>query len=342
MVAGGEFVFFGGGENLVIEPIAEGEVEGVGDFFLRETKATVFIRRAFAEFGAEEGFGQHEDGHERGLGSDGVAAGGDVLFPEGDEAGGFGGRGITTESELEFAGDGFGNESFIGKCFGGEGFVNGSVATLRCLIEDDLFGVAKEEIGCGFIDEVEGRIILQAAAAVGREGLGKHGRTFGDGLRAGFVDPGPETPEAGRGGDDGAGGIVEEGVVVDVISEFRKEEPAFGEAMGFLGFEEPGLDPFENDLALGVIGLVLILRGHVVEADLFLDHAPRLEVVLAEIHGEIVEGEFTFLFLLAVTVGAVVGEEGGNRSGLVGLCGGEGEEQHDFLHDFRNTTKERP
>ena len=130
--------------------------------------------------------------------------------------------------------------------------------------------------------------------------------------------------------------------MVDVIPELREEEPAFGNEMGLLGFEEALFDPFQNDFAFGIGGLPFILRGHVVEADLFLDHAPRLEVVLAEIHGEIVEGEFTFLFLLAVTVGAVVGEEGGNRSGLVGLCGGEGEEQHDFLHDFRNTTKERP
>ena len=151
------------------------------------------------------------------------------------------------------------------------------------------------------------------------------GGSVGDGLSAGFVEFGPEAPETGRTRNDGTSRGAEEGLVVDVIPELREEEPAFGNEMGLLGFEEALFDPFQNDFAFGIGGLPFILRGHVVEADLFLDHAPCFEMVRAEVHGEIMEGEFSLLFFLTVSVGAVVLEEGCDGSRLVGLGGGERE-----------------
>ena len=137
-----------------------------------------------------------------------MPATGEVLFPKSQKALGFIGKRVTEESELKFAGDGLALQIFVGS-FGLEGFVNRSISSVFRLVEDDLFGVAKEEIGGGFVDEVKCRVVLNPLGSVGREWLGEFGSALGDVVGGGFIELRAQTPEAGWCGNDGAGLGVE-------------------------------------------------------------------------------------------------------------------------------------
>ncbi len=100
--------------------------------------------------------------------------------------------------------------------------------------------------------------------------------------------------------------------MVDVVAELGEVKLGRTEVTGSLGLKEFGTEPQQDTGPFGGGWLLLFLRRHVAEMQLFLDQAPLLEGIVVGKHvgGKVFQVETPLLGVCVMAVHAVFAEEG--------------------------------
>ena len=176
----------------------------------------------------------------------------------------------------------------------------------------DFLCITEQGSSSSFVQKVRGRIVLEIRAIQKVETIRQSGDFFPEAGHDAVVESGAQTPNAWRGRGDVAEPFPEERSVVDIIAKLREVKLGRAKVIGSLGLEELRTDPLQDTGPFGGRGLLLFLRWHVAEMQLFLDQAPLLEGIVVSKHvgGEAFQVETPFLGVCVMAVHAVFAEEG--------------------------------
>ena len=116
--------------------------------------------------------------------------------------------------------------------------------------------------------------------------------------------------------------------MVDVVAKLGEVKLGRTEMTGSLGLKKFGTEPLQDTDPFGGGGLLLFLRWHVAEMQLFLDQAPLLEGIVVGKHvgGEVFQVETPLLGVRVMAVHAVSVEKGKDacaKSGQIRFRQGE-------------------